>query len=322
MDWSLVIFAVVVMLYGYRGYRRGMLKSLGRVFSLSAGYTAAALYTTQVSTIIAALMPVQGFATLILASILLYFTAGAAVRTLFLVVERLLPEEDLDSTASSYAGAGIGLFSGLVIAFIMTWTIAFTRDTQPQATAEVPASNQSSDIEILARQLAGKTVNTAMSLGSMQPVLTEFSVALAENPAEVTMQAQRLANSYDLNTFISAEENQAALNSGDIEAVKKLPAFHKLIKHPDLIALSRSTGIVPQAASNRETIATVLAKHIIDIWGHIQQATNNKRTQEIIGTPEFQHDIQSGDPMQLLTNANFLELTNIYFSTAQISETN
>ena len=52
MDWSLIIFVVVVLFFGYRGYRKGLLRSLSRVLSLLAGYVAAILYATHVSSLL------------------------------------------------------------------------------------------------------------------------------------------------------------------------------------------------------------------------------------------------------------------------------
>ncbi|MCP4186065.1 MAG: CvpA family protein [Gammaproteobacteria bacterium] len=317
MDWSLIIFVVVVMFFGYRGYRKGLLKSLSRVLSLLAGYVAAVLYTGQVSTIIEAIIPVQGFATLIVASLFLFFAAGIAVNTLFWIVERLIPEKETSSSASSYAGAAIGLFSGLVIAIIMIWTVAFIRDTRPLAVTEAVTTHRSSDIEIFTNQLASKTVNTAMSLGSVKPVVTNFTVALIENPAEITLQAQRLARSNDLSIFLSDIENQAVLNSGDAEAVQNLPTFQQLARNPDLIILARSTGMVPDSAVNSESVEAMVAERITDIWGRVQRARSNQRAQEIISDPEFQQKIQSGNPVELLTNAKLLELANIIFADEQ-----
>ncbi len=262
-------------------------------------------------------MPVQGFAVLILASLFLFFAAGIAVSILFLVVERLIPEQETGSSASSYAGAAIGLFSGLVLAIITIWTIAFIRDTWLLTDSESVAVNRNSDIEIFANQLASKTVNTAMSLGSVKPVVTRLSVALVENPAEVTLQAQRLANSNDLNTFLSDAGNQVVLNSGDIEAVKNLAGFQQLARNPDLVALTRSTGMVTESAMNKESTETVLAEQITKIWGHVQQVRTNQRVQEIIGNPEFQQQVQSGNPVELLTNVRLLELANIIFADEQ-----
>ena len=45
MDWSLIIFTVVILLFAWRGFRGGFIKSLGRVFSVLAGYSAALLYS-------------------------------------------------------------------------------------------------------------------------------------------------------------------------------------------------------------------------------------------------------------------------------------
>ncbi|MCP4495004.1 MAG: CvpA family protein [Gammaproteobacteria bacterium] len=317
MDWSLIIFVVVVMFFGYRGYRKGLLKSLSRVLSLLAGYAAAVLYTGHISTIIASIIPVQGIAALILASLFMFFAAGIAVSTLFLIVERLISEQEAGASASSYAGAAIGLFSGLVIAIIMVWTIAFIRDTRSLAVTETVATNQSSDIEILANQLASKTVNTAMSLGSVKPVVTRLSVALIENPAEVTLQAQRLARSNDINAFLSDAGNQAVLNSGDIEAVQNLPAFQQLVRNPDLIALVRSAGVPTDPATPGKSTEATIAEQITDIWGRVQRARSNQTVQEIISNPEFQQTIQSGNPVELLTDPKLLELAKIIFADEQ-----
>ena len=49
MDWSLVIFLVVVVFFTYRGYRKGLLRSLSRILSLLAGYITSILYAGRVS---------------------------------------------------------------------------------------------------------------------------------------------------------------------------------------------------------------------------------------------------------------------------------
>ena len=43
MDWSLLIFVLVILLFAWRGFRGGIIASLGRVLAVIAGYTAAIL---------------------------------------------------------------------------------------------------------------------------------------------------------------------------------------------------------------------------------------------------------------------------------------
>ena len=49
MDWSLIILIAVIALFAWRGFRSGFIRSLGRVFAILAGYTAAILFSTQLS---------------------------------------------------------------------------------------------------------------------------------------------------------------------------------------------------------------------------------------------------------------------------------
>ena len=71
MDWSLIIFVIVAAYFGYRGYRKGLLKSLARLLSLGAGYLAAILYSSQLAALIEANAGLKGIAAFITASLIL-----------------------------------------------------------------------------------------------------------------------------------------------------------------------------------------------------------------------------------------------------------
>ena len=313
MDWSLIIFITVVIFFAYRGYKKGLVRSLSRVLSLLAGYTASILFTEQTSVIVASLFQLQGIVPFIIAALFLFIAGGVVVSFLFLVIGKMIPERESPSTASSVGGAALGLGVGAIVAFIIVWTFAFVRDIQPaqpsQAVAEIPKSS----IESLTSLVASKAVNTAMSMNSAGPEITELSTALVEAPAEIALQAQRLANSNDLNALLGDSRNQAVLNSGDVAAVQKLPAFQQLASNPDMQALVNSSGML-KGASNSEAVEAALAGQLIDIWGRMQRVQNNRRVQEILSDPEFQQKIQSKNPVDMLTNARLLELADIIFS--------
>ncbi len=314
MDWSLVIFVLVVMFFGYRGYRKGLQRSLSRVLSLLAGYVAAILYAPYIGSLLESNFDLKGIAALIVASLLLFFAAGMAVSILFWIIDKLTPQEKTKSSASSYAGAAIGLVVGLVLAIAIVWTIGFVRGMAPAAKTNTAAKSPTSDIEHLANQAASKAVNTAMNFGSVKPQIAKLSVALIESPVEVALSAQRLTKSNDLKNLLSDPDNQAVLNSGDVEAVKNLPAFQQLVKNPDLLALARSVGMVDESSKSPKSVETEMANQVTDIWGRMQRVQNNKRVQSILNNPEFQQKIQSGNPVDLLTNAKLLELADIIFA--------
>jgi uncharacterized membrane protein required for colicin V production len=313
MDWSLIIFLVVVAFFTYRGYKKGLIRSLSRVLSLLAGYTASILFTGQTSAIVASLFKLQGIVPFIIAALFLFIAGGVVVSFLFLLIGKFLPENEDPSTASSLAGATLGLGVGVAIAFIIVWTFAFARDVRPEQQNNAFADTQKSLIENLSNRVASKAVNTAMSMSSAEPEVTNLSTALVEAPAEFALQAQRLANSSDLNALLGDPLNQSVLNSGDVAAVQKLPTFQKLMNNPDMQALVISTGLMSESA-DRAAVETALAEKLIDISGRIQRVQNNRRVQEILSDPEFHLKIQSKNPVDLLTNVQLLELADIIFS--------
>jgi uncharacterized membrane protein required for colicin V production len=312
MDWSLLIFIVVMLFFAYRGYKKGLLKSLSRIFSLVAGYIAAILYTEQLSAVLESQYQLQGIVWFLAAALVLFFGAAIAVNILFWLIAKLLPATDSPSTASSLGGATVGLMIGVIVAIAIVWTYAFVRDIHFAQNAE--SNLKPSKIESLASNVASKAVNTALSMGSAGPEITNLGTALIASPAEIAQHAQQLSTSNDLNELLSDPENQALLNRGDVAAVKNLPALRKLARNPDMLALAKSAGIVDDSDNNSDAVETTLAEQLTDIWGRVHQVRNNQRVQEILNDPEFQQKIQSGNPIDLLTNARLLELADIIYS--------
>ncbi len=314
MDWSLLIFIFVVLFFAYRGYKRGLLKSVSRVASLVAGYVAVLLYTEQVSTILESQSQLHGIVSYVSAALILFFGAAIGVSFLFWLVEKLLPTSEDTSVASSLGGATVGLVIGVIAAIVIVWTFAFVRDMRPKEDLDAVANIKESRIEHLASRVASKAVNIALSMSSAKPEVINLGTALIAAPAEIAQHAQRLTASNDLNRLLGDPKNQAVLNRGDIGAVKKLPAFRQLAKNPDMLALAKSAGMLGESADNTQAGETALARQITNIWKRTQRVKNNKRAQEILSDPEFQQKVQSGNPIDLLTNVRLLELADIIFA--------
>ena len=81
-----------------------------------------------------------------------------------------------------------------------------------------------------------------------------------------------------------------------------------------MLALARSAGMLGESTDNTQAGETALARQITDIWQRTQRVKNNKRAQEILNDPEFQQKVQSGNPIDMLTNVGLLELADIIFS--------
>jgi len=311
MDWSLVIFTVVILLFAWRGFRGGFIKSLGRVFSVLAGYAAAILYSGPLSSWIEMQFGWQGVVAFIGTSLTLFLAGGLAMMLIFALLRRyLFPGDDI-STTSALGGGFVGALVGVLLAIAIVWSFAFVRDMRSPAittTTETTASEPSSRIETLANLLTGSAVSAAMNAGSVTPEVARLSGVLAAAPAEATQRIQRLTKSTEFLALMQDPRNQRVLDSGNPERVQQLPAFRALAVNPDLLALGEMSGLAD------DDLEAELARQLTDTWGRTQQIKNDPRVQAILADPEFQAALNSDNPVDLLTNHQLLELADIIYA--------
>ena len=308
MDWSLIIFAGVILLFAWRGFRSGFIKSLGRVFTVLAGYAAAILYSGPLSSWIDMQFGWQGVVAFIGTSMTLFLAAGLAMMLIFTLLRRhLFPGDDI-STTSALGGGFVGALAGVLLAIAIVWSFAFVRDMRSSDTNETTASEHSSGVETLANRLAGSAVSAAMNAGSVTPEVARLSAALAASPAEAMQRTQRLMKSTEFLALMHDPRNHRVLDSGNPELVQQLPAFRALAANPDLLALAEMSELAD------DDLEAKFARQLTDTWGRAQQVKNDPRVQAILADPEFQAALESGNPVDLLTNHQLHELADIIFS--------
>lgn len=314
MDVSLILFVVILAFFAYRGYQKGLLRSLSRIFSLLAGYTASILFTEQVSALLTSQFQLQGIVSFITAALGLFIAASIAVSIVFRLISELIPASETPSTASSCGGLVTGLMVGAIVAITTVWGFTFVRDFRGSPAPAELAPTAQSKIETMANRIAGKAVTTAMSLSSVNPEVARLSATIIETPAEISLHAQRLIDSGDLQALLAEPRNQSVLDSGDVKALQQLPAFQQLVNNPDFLALAKAAGVLSDDAADNRSSETILATRMIEIWERMQRVKNDARVQEILSDPQFQQKVQSGNPLDLLTNPHLLELADIIFT--------
>lgn len=315
MDLSLIIFLIVIAFFIYRGYRQGLLRSMAGILSLVAGYLSVIFFARPTASYLQSQTGLQGFLPTILAAFIMFIVASIAVRILFAIVEKMLPQSKSASRASLFGGAAVGLLTGIVVATVAVWGLNYVREMNGIAVTNTEGFSDSEDtvIERFVNQLAGKVVGGALSLADTQPEIIRLSTALIESPALITQRVKRLSMSPDLQQLLRDPDNQATLNSGDIAALQSLPAFRQLMQNEDMRALAQ-TVVLDGDASNTEAGEAQLAAKFSDIWLRVQRVKNDQRVQEIINNPEFTQKLQNADTLALLRNGQLMELAGIILS--------
>jgi len=308
MDWSLIIFTVVILLFAWRGLRSGFLKSLGRIFTVLAGYAAAILYSGPMSSWIEMQFGWQGVVTFAGTSLALFLAGGLAMMMIVALLRRYLFPGDNISIMSALGGGFVGALVGVLLAIAIVWSFAFVRDMRSPATSETTASAPPSRVETLANRLTGSAVSAAMNAGSVTPEVARLSGALAAAPAAAMQRSQRLVKSDEFLALTQDSRNQRVLDSGKPERVQQLPAFRALAANPDMLALGEMSGLAD------DDLKAELARQLTDTWARAQQIKNDPRVQAILADPEFRTALDSGNPVDLLTNHQLLELADIIYA--------
>ena len=256
----------------------------------------------------------QGVVAFIGTSLSLFLAAGLAMMLIFALLRRYLFPGDEISTTSALGGGFVGALVGVLLAIAIVWSFAFARDMRSSDTTETTASEHSSGVETLANRLAGNAVSAALNAGSVTPEVARLSGALAAAPAEAMQRTQRLMKSTEFLALMQDPRNHRVLDSGNPERVQRLPAFRALAANPDLLALVEMSGL-----ADGDDLEAELARQLTDTWVRAQQVKNDPRVQAILADPEFRAALDSGNPVDLLTNHQLLELADIIFADETIA---
>ena len=123
-----------------------------------------------------------------------------------------------------------------------------------------------------------------------------------------------------MNNLLGDPETQALLDRGDVKAVRNLPALRQLARNPDMLALAESAGLLNDTDSGSQAVEAALASHITDIWRRTNRVRNDQRVQQILNDPGFQQKLQTGNPLDLLTDTRLLKLADIIYADETLSD--
>jgi len=161
-------------------------------------------------------------------------------------------------------------------------------------------------IERLARNSAKRLVSWVSALNDMEPTTAKLSAALVSEPRKVISHVQNLQQNPDMQKLFSDAGNQATLRSGDPQAIQQLPAFQNLVDNKDVQALMEASGYESGPEAD-----VVLAEQISHLSRRAELIKNDKQVRAILDDPEFQQQLQSGNPALLLNNKDFVTLLNL-----------
>lgn len=303
ISWFVFLFFVSV--FAYRGYRQGIWAASTRIVSLVLAYLIAILFTLKLMPIIEQNTVIQGVAALVTAGMLLFIGSSLILSLLFFLLGKLINSEK-PSTTSAKLGALIGTAIGSIVGLAGVFFVSYLVNVIPKDRLPDTVQAQSlNGIERLAHNAAAKVINWAGGLSGLDDSTAKLSAALVREPGVVLEHVKNIQRSPDVKSLLNDSRSQAALRSGDVGSIQSLPSFQNLLSNPDVKSLMEISGL--NEDGNGEVI---LAEQMSSVWQRAELLKNDQGIQNILRDPEFQRQLQNGNPMALLNNAEFMAIAS------------
>jgi len=302
MDLASTLLIGCIVFFAFRGFQAGFIKACGRILALIAGYGASLLFTPNLAQWLGENLSVAAKASplvvMLCSAMGLFIIASLLVSLAIGLLLKLLPNRLPERWSLKLGGGGVGAVSGFVVATILMWFIGLfqgaTSDGQPMELSQ-PADSLANQVMSKTTIAVAKSVSAQMD---SEDIIAQAVATLMLQPGDTIASLKRLSRSEDLQSLLNSEVNQRALMSGDTRAIQQLPDYQRLLNNPDMRHV-----FDPTDASDEQ-----LANTFSTLWRRSQAMRHDPEIQLLLQDPELQQQLESGNPVALLTNPKTTKL--------------
>lgn len=319
MNIATITFFAIVAGCAWRGYRRGLLRSVLVIAGGVAAYVAAILLTRPVAEFLVDKSALDGLLVYIVAGSAVFCVASLLLNVPLKLLARRNAAPEL-SHGAKLGGAAIGVVAGTLVGLLAVYAISLVQQPQtvevtpgvwtPVSTGEDAYARSPLDTFLVtnARKLLGAAAELAVDIALDDPSAAQFARAFVEDPRAMMGHAQQMANDERVTALMSDAQFQQRVKAGDVDAVMATPAFQDLMQDSHVQALVAESGADPEA-SERE-----VAETLVTVMGRAARIQEDPRVVAILNDPDFQRKLNAQDRLALVTDPRLKELTEILFS--------
>ncbi|TVZ37952.1 uncharacterized protein DUF4124 [Alteromonadaceae bacterium 2753L.S.0a.02] len=315
MSLITVIFLAWVGYSLVRGYQKGLWLGLLDILAFLCAYVGSYIWGPMVNASLnwAGLTALGGY---LLVYVLIYVCVGMIPK---LFVGRVL--QSLGRQA--FAGAGLGLVTGVVSGLVGIWAYQFfsatasVSNTNTELTASTPDDAPAvldTTLENTANKLMGEASRMGASLSGAGGLEAELAGKFAEQPAQMMTDLKALGDSAELQTFLTSPHIQQAMRSNNMDALIESPEFQALIRLPafaEMRDLAES-----QAGENAGVNQDIgvrdadyfIATQISNIWRKTNNLRSDPEINRLMQDPQVRELLEKKDLAGLMSNSKAREL--------------
>ncbi len=310
LEYSLILFFVIVAISIYRGYRSGIAVIIARVMSLALAYAATFLFTETFATWVQSVSPLKGMLSYMAAGMILFISASLIFSSLFLLVTKtLFATNDRPSKGAAIGGAVLGGTLGCVVGIIAVWFLSTAYDLI-QLKANKPVG-QPTAFEKTAKQLTSGAIKKIAQQGLGDSELSGGAVNLLSDPSKNVKHYNSLAKSGELSRFFQSPAVRQALDNRDPAALFKTSSFKRLTENNDFQQLAKMLNLAKDQTERDQKLAVQITK----VWAQVQQLQTNQEYLAITQDPFVKRSLESGNLFNLLNNEKIANLFKIMSET-------
>lgn len=309
VEYSLIIFLVVVAVSVYRGYRSGIAVIISRILSLALAYAAAFLFAEQLGEWIQSISPLKGLLSYFSAGVILFVGASLIFSSLFSLVTKTVFSKEGVSSGSAIGGAILGGTLGCIIGIIAVWFFS-TFYGLIQLKSNKPVSEPTA-FEKVAQDITGGALKKIAEQGLGESELSGGAVKLLSDPGKNVKHYKQLSSSGELNRFFNSYPVRQALENRNPAALYTTQEFKRLTDNDDFQQLASMLNLSEDPTESNQKLAVQITK----AWAQVQQLQTNPEYLSIIEDPFVRRNLESGNLFNLLNNEKISQLFKIMSDT-------
>lgn len=308
MDISLIVFLVIIIIFSFRGYRKGSIVLFSGIVSMLAAYGVAFFFSVPVGKWLQETSPFQGFLSYAVAGMLLFIGTSAITSYLLKLIIIKSSKKPLGhvSQLSSLTGAIFGAVIGAVFGVIVIW---FYGTMQGIMQTNHSSLNQPSPFQGKIKKIVGKALHSIVKRVAEGNELASSGAILLSDPAANIKRIQRLSQGDLFKNVLNNGAVRNALDNRNPGALMETPAFQELVNNEDFAALSGGFSKGEKGQGQRD-----IAEKFVKLWTQVKHVQTDPRYISIINDPEIKDMVETGSTYKMLNSPKVEELWTIISS--------
>ncbi|TQV70951.1 DUF4124 domain-containing protein [Aliikangiella marina] len=309
MDFSFIIFLVIVCYFAYSGYKSGFFSVLSNVISIPAAYLITLFYTQDFALWLKNFSLFEGLIAYLAAGAILFTLTLVSFFILFNVIRKLvLNPEHKDSQLAAVTGGILGAGVGVFIGILAVWFSSTVTELLSEKMAQ--SNSGSSSFTDKVQTMASSTISKVTTELSDDNAVSDLTSNLLANPGEQIKRFNQVLDKGYFQELFYSNQAREALDSKNAGQLFQTPAFKKLVNDPDF----RSLATALKVADTSEELDKQVAIKITQVWAQIDSVKSDPRFQQLTQDPEVTQMINQRNVFKIMNSAKIEELLSVIVS--------